>query len=260
MPAAAASTTNEVAQCPQAKTISLLGAGIEVVAPLADSIECELSRTYTAFVAENGLGTSRFEAAPLPCPSAPARLSFTASNMLSRSHLFFAIFALSSLWDVGGPLLAAETESADWRRSFAALVKALDKVPLTEMPATKTHIGHQLGARVDSEAAIMKRFGGRVEFEGVFDSLKTVEFAQKKHQKIEITMARPAELSGNTETFLHLYPKRGSLPAWREVKPNSALRFRGTVTGITWFQPVIYGVPHLHGLAIRVEDGEIVSQ
>lgn len=179
---------------------------------------------------------------------------------MSRLRLFFAIFALSSSWEVGNSLLAAETGSADWRRSFAALVKALNNVPLAELPTTKTHVGHQLGARVDSEAAIMKRFGGRVEFEGVFDSVKTVEFAQEKHQKIEITVARPAEPSGNTETFLHLYPKRGSLPAWRALKPNSPIRFRGTVTGITWFHPVIYGVPHLYGLAIRVEDGEIVSR
>jgi hypothetical protein len=38
IPAAAASTTKEVAQCAQAKTISLLGAGMEVVEPPAGCI------------------------------------------------------------------------------------------------------------------------------------------------------------------------------------------------------------------------------
>ena len=175
--------------------------------------------------------------------------------------LFRLVFVLAALHaSSGGNRLEAENENADWRRSFAAFVKALDSVPLTELPSTKTDVGQQLGERVERDAAIMKRFGGTVEFEGVFEGVKTVEFAQEKLQKIDISMARPVELNGNTQPFLHLYPKRGSLAAWKALKPNTPVKFRGTVTGITWFQPVIYGVPHLHGLAIRVDAAEIVPQ
>jgi hypothetical protein len=180
--------------------------------------------------------------------------------MLPKDRLFFALMAICSVSFVGNYVQAEQSENAAWRGSFAAFVSALDKVPLTELPSTKADVGHQLGDRVDSDATIMKRFGGPVEFEGIFEGVKTVEFAQKKQQKIGISMARPVELDANTQAFLHLYPKTGSLSGWKAIKPNTPIKFRGTVTGITWFQPVIYGVPHLHGLAIRVEDAEIVSK
>lgn len=64
----------------------------------------------------------------------------------------------------------------------------------------------------------------------------------------------------NTEWKVHLYPKSSSLKAWRALKPNTPITFSALVTGITTFHPVIYGVPHLHGMAILLEEGEIVRK
>jgi hypothetical protein len=114
---------------------------------------------------------------------------------------------------------------------------------------------------VSGDAAIMKRFGGKVEFEGVFQGIVTTEDSlgvpQKKSKKIDISVTWPTGLSSNSYQRLHLYPKASSLKAWRALKPKTSIKFRAVVTGITMYYPYI---PNVHAFSILLEDGEIVSK
>lgn len=178
---------------------------------------------------------------------------------LNRIYLATIVFAGAAA--ISAFAQDSSSRSVEWRKSFAAFVKAVDAVPRNDVPGCKVGVGHISGERVPAETAIMRRFGGRVEFEGVFLGVVTIEppqNPQEKKQKIDISVTWPNGLSANTQWKLHLYPKAGSLRAWKALKPNTPIRFTALVTGINKFHPVIYGVPHLNGMSILLEDGEIL--
>ena len=183
---------------------------------------------------------------------------------LNLLFLFLACatwFGQSSHRELSGYTQAVKSDAEQARTSFDAFAKAIDKYSLSDVPFSKTHVGELIGERVSSDAAIMKRFGGRVEFEGVFYGVVTTEdspgIPQKKSKKIDISMAWPTGLSSNSYRRLHLYPKAGSLKAWRALKPQTSIKFRAVVTGITMYYPYI---PNVHAFSILLEEGEIVSK
>jgi hypothetical protein len=179
----------------------------------------------------------------------------------NRTGRAISVIASAVLICVLAPTRASDLP--DWRKSYEAFVKAVDAFPRDDVPGCKVEVGHISGERAAAETAMMRRFGGPVEFEGVFQGVVTIEppqSPQTKKQKVAVALSRPEGLSGNTEWKVHLYPKSGSLRAWKALKPNTRVRFTAVVTGITRFHPVIYGVPHLNGMSILLEDGEIVRK
>ena len=174
-----------------------------------------------------------------------------------------ALTAIAGVASLSASSESPAGERDEWRKSYEAFVKAIDAFPREDIPGCKVEVGHLSGERAPAETAIMRRFGGRVEFDGVFEGVVTIEppqAPQTKRQKIDISLKRPEGLSGNTEYKVHLYPKRNSLKAWQALKPNTPIRFSADITGITAFSPVIYGVPHLNGISILLEEGEIVRK
>lgn len=168
-----------------------------------------------------------------------------------------ALVAITALISVVAVSCSAQTEKSDtapWRRSYGAFVKAIDEFPVGSVPYTAE--GSELtGQRVSGNEAIMKRFGGSVEFEGVFEGI-VPDNSQKQGEKIDITMSLPSDLSANTSWTLHLYPKAGAIKAWRALKPKTPIKFRAIVTGITRNHTFISGVD-LRAYSILLEDGEI---
>lgn len=171
--------------------------------------------------------------------------------------VFVATALLSSLVPAQGYTQNGKTDTASWRTSFAAFITAVDKVPLSEIPLSSSE--GIAGRRVSSGAAIMKRFGGEVEWEGLFQGIVTEELPSRaKREKIDISMDRPSGLKGNTVWEFHLYPKAGSLRAWKRLAPKTPVKFRAVVTGITEF-PTWLDV-HVHGVSILLEEVEILSK
>jgi hypothetical protein len=181
---------------------------------------------------------------------------------LKLTGVFVVMLSLVSAMLVSGCAQAVKSDAPQWRTSFDAFLKAIDELPLTEVPFCKIEAGEVTGQRVSSESAIMKRFGGKVEFEGTFQGIYTEErllSPQQKREKIDISMAWPSGLGQNTYWKLHLYPKSGSLKEWRAIKPGATVKFRAVVTGITLYYPPLPGT-HLHAFSILLEEGEIVSK
>jgi hypothetical protein len=180
---------------------------------------------------------------------------------LKASHVFVAITLLLRLVSISGETEADQSDTAPWRTSFDAFVKAIDVYPPNDVPYSKVEAGDVTGQRVSGDAPIMKRFGGKVEFEGTFDGVVTGESflePQKKIKKIDLTMAWPSGLTTNGYWRFHLYPKASTLKAWSALQPKSTVKFRGVVTGITKYQPWIPGVERC--ISILVEEGEPVSK
>ncbi|MCA1850754.1 MAG: hypothetical protein LC672_06825 [Acidobacteria bacterium] len=184
--------------------------------------------------------------------------------LLKSIRVFIAITSLVSVVSLSGYTQDLSSDSSQWRTSFEAFAKAVDAVPLADVPWSKVEVGQLSGKRVSGERAIMRQFGGRVVFDGVFNGFITdapQRDPQDKGQKIDISMAWPDGLDRNSKHWtLHLYPKASSLKAWRALKPKTPIKFSADVTGITKFYPAIYGVVHLHGMSILLEEGEIVSK
>jgi hypothetical protein len=179
---------------------------------------------------------------------------------LKSTRVFLALTTLVSVVLTSRSIQAVESDAAQWRTSFDTFVKAIDEFPLADVPICKPDAGEFVGERVSSDAAIMKRFGGKVEFGGIFQGIVTVESPpQHKREKIDSDLAWPAGLSSNTTWRLHLYPKAGSLKAWRALKPKTTIKFRAVVTGISMYHPWIPGA-NVRTISILLEDGKIVSQ
>ena len=179
---------------------------------------------------------------------------------LKSTRVFVAITALVSLVSISGHAQDVKSKVAQWRTSFDAFVKAIDEFPVGEVPFSTAEGTDLTGQRVSGDAAVMKRFGGTVEFEGVFQGIVTSSSPsapQKRREKIDISMALPAGISPNTSWTLHLYPKAGSLKAWRALAPKTPIKFRAVVTGITMSHTFITGVD-LRAYSILLEDGEVV--
>jgi hypothetical protein len=177
---------------------------------------------------------------------------------LKSSFLFVSLVVLFGFALPSGSPQAAENDEAPWRTSFEAFAKAIDELPAADIPACKVEEGEDTGAPVSRDAAIMKRFGGTVEFSGIFQGVVTIESPpQHKRQKIDIEMAWPPMQKSNRYGRLHLYPKRNSLKAWKALKPNTAIKFRAVVAGISRYEPWI---PTVSAISILLEDGEIVGQ
>lgn len=180
---------------------------------------------------------------------------------LKSTPIFVAITLLLGLVPIRGETAADKSDTAQSRASLDDFLKAIDEYPRNDIPYSKVEAGEVTGARVSGDTPIMKRFGGKVEFEGVFHGVVKGESflePQKKIDKIDISMEWPSGRNPDGNWKLHLYPKAGSLKAWKALKPKSTVKFRGVVTGITKFQPWIPGI----GLcfSILVEEGEIVPQ
>ncbi len=113
--------------------------------------------------------------------------------------------------------------------AFDAFFKAIEDFPLNEVPFSKVDVGELAGRRVSGEAAIMKRIGGQVEFDGTFQEVRTGSFHLatpkdgeriKRTEKIEVAM----KWSGSTQSIdWKLYPKAGSLRAWKALKPEKLI-------------------------------------
>ena len=180
---------------------------------------------------------------------------------LKSTRIFVAITSLLSLVSASRGAPDVESKTQQWCTSFDAFVKAIDEYPPNDVPYSKVEAGDVTGQRVGGDAPIMKRFGGKVEFEGTFDGVVTGESflePQKKIKKIDITVVWPSGLTTNGYWRLHLYPKANSLKAWSALKPKSTVKFRGVVTGITKYQPWIPGVERC--ISILIEEAEPVSK
>lgn len=181
--------------------------------------------------------------------------------LLKTTRILAAITLLLGLVSASGETEADKSDAAQLRTSLDTFLKAIDEYPRDDVPYSKVEAGDVTGARVSGDAPIMKRFGGKVEFEGTFDGVVTGESflePQKKIKKIDITMAWPSGLNPNGYWRLHLYPKADSLKAWSALKPKTTVKFRGVVTGITKYQPWIPGIGLC--ISILVEEGEPVSK
>lgn len=181
---------------------------------------------------------------------------------LKSTRVFVAITALVSVGSISCYAQDVKSDAAQWRTSFDAFVKALDEFPPGEVPFSTAEGADLTGQRVSGDTAIMKRFGGTVEFDGVFQEIVTSNSSsapQKKREKIDISMALPSGLSPDTSWTLHLYPKAGSLREWRALTPKTPVKFRAVVTGITRSHTFITGVD-LRAYSILLEDGEIIHE
>lgn len=115
----------------------------------------------------------------------------------------------------------------------------------------------------------MKRFGGSVEFEGTFlGVIRPDRLSGSNHgsvvgspfstrEKIDIVMTWPEALR-RSQSRVHLYPKRSATAAWAALKPDTRIRFRASVTGITEFLLQLTGT-ELRGLSIVLEDAEPIG-
>jgi hypothetical protein len=180
---------------------------------------------------------------------------------LKSMPIFVGTALVLSFVSACGEPQADKSDAAPWRTSFDAFVKAIDEYPPNDVPYSKVEAGDVRGQRVSGDAPVMKRFGGKVEFEGTFEGVVTGESflePQKKIKKIDITMVWPSGLTTNGYFRLHLYPKANSLKAWSALKPKTTVKFGGVVTGITKYQPWIPGVERC--ISILVEEGEPVSK
>jgi hypothetical protein len=183
------------------------------------------------------------------------------TDMFLKTTRIFGAITLLSLVSATAETEADKSDVAPWRTSFDAFVKAIDDYPPNDVPYSKVEVGDVTGARVSGDAPIMKRFGGKVEFEGTFDGVITGESflePQKKIKKIDLTVAWPSGLTTNGYWRLHLYPKAGSLKAWSALKPKTTAKFRGVVTGITKYRPWIPGIGLC--ISILIEEAEPVSK
>ena len=186
---------------------------------------------------------------------------------LKSSRVVVALIALVSIVSILGCTQAVKSDTAQKRTSFDTFTRDIEKFPLNDVPFSKVEVGELAGRRVSGDAAIMKRFGGQVEFDGSFQGILTGDFRLatpkegeqiKKPEKIDITLAWPSGTSSNIYWKLHLYPKAGSLKSWRALKPKTSIKFRAVVTGITMYHPWIPGLERAY--SILLEDGEIVSE
>ena len=169
-----------------------------------------------------------------------------------------AVALLGVLIAIGGGQ-HANSNAAAWRTSLPAFLKAISEFPTADLPVA-TSIGSDVGQRVGASQAIMKRFGGTVEFAATFDGVLTGEFLlspERKRQKIDVSIDWPTDT--NTYWRLHLYPKASALKAWRALRPKTPVTFRAVVTGIAWF-PTWIPASNVIGIVILLEDGEVVSK
>jgi len=179
--------------------------------------------------------------------------------METKKRILFALtFALVSA--VASSAEKAAENGAEWRTSFAAFAKAVDEFPRNDLPFCSTGESER-GRKVSSDAPVMKRFGGAVEFEGNFEGIftDTSLTGLPKREQIRMEMPWPKELSANGNYTLALYPKKGTLKTWRALETKSRVKFRAVVAGITRFEPWIPG-SHVQGISILLEDAEIVTK
>jgi hypothetical protein len=171
---------------------------------------------------------------------------------------------LSAAFSAAALLAQAQTTPSDtptWRTSLAAFVKEVERIPLEDVPSADVEAGERTGERASVKFLIMQRLGGPVEWEGKFLGMSTVNVPNSPwngRQKIDLAMEWPSG-DANSLWKLHLYPKADSLRAWRALTPNTRIRFRAVVTGITRYQSTL-PVPHLRPRAVLLEEGELVSQ
>lgn len=181
---------------------------------------------------------------------------------LKSTPILVAITLLLGLVPTRGETAAdkSDTPAQSWT-SLDDFLKAIDEYPRDDIPYSKVEVGDVTGARVGGDTRVMQRFGGKVEFEGVFHGvIKGESFLepQKKIDKIDISMDWPSGRNPGGNWKLHLYPKAGSLKAWKALTPKSTVKFRGVVTGITKYQLWIPGIGL--SISILVEEGEPVSK
>jgi hypothetical protein len=181
---------------------------------------------------------------------------------MTRSSIRGSIVAaaLIGALSTSGYAQPADRDTTRWRTSFEAFVQAIEEFPPDDVSFSTAEEGEWTGKRVVADEPIMRRFGGEVEFDGVFEGLEADSPPMdpgEKREKLHVSMDWPAGLRPTTLWKVHLYPKASSLPAWRALEPKSPVRFRALVTGITVFTTFIPGVHQ--GIAILLEDVEIVS-
>lgn len=154
-----------------------------------------------------------------------------------------------------------------WRTSFDAFVRAIAAFPINEIPYVTPEAGavrELQGLRVSGDRSVMKRYGGRVEFEGTFKAVtrdwNSALAKPREYERIDIEMAWPAIEGPNpTNWTIRIYPKARSLKNWKALKPDTAIRFGAVVTGIALHHTWIPGVD-LRWYSILLEDAELVAK
>lgn len=155
----------------------------------------------------------------------------------------------------------AADAAAAWRTSFDEFVRAIAAFPIQEIPDTNPNGADLTGLRVGPGEAVMKRFGGPVEFTGTFQGVSrdfdSVRARPTNRERVEIEMVYPA-VPGPTNWTLLLYPKATALGAWKAVAPQTLVRFRATVTGIARHRTFLSGVD-LRWYSILLEEATMVA-
>lgn len=181
--------------------------------------------------------------------------------MVLRAFRAVTVIACASGVLISAAIQAGQSDSAPWRTSFETFIRTIEQLPAAQIPRSTAEKGNVVARRVRPDDPIMKRFGGRVEFEGVFESV--VEdwpgsAPEKTRPKIEMRMAWPKGGPPDIMWTLDVYPSSTSLRGWKALPPQTAIKFTAVVTAIAETDAWIPGA-NIRPAYIQLEGAEVVS-